>query len=60
MTLTTEFKGCKAKRRKYNVGIDGVTAIFLILWSVEVWISHGDHNPSTTCDKRIMNETATR
>jgi len=54
MTLATERRGRKAKRRKSNVGIDGVIDIGLILWSVEVWIFHGDHNPSKTCDKRII------
>jgi hypothetical protein len=49
-----DFRGRKAKRRKSNVGIDGVTAIALILWSVDFWIFHGDHNPSKTFDKSDM------
>ena len=34
------------KGRKSNVGIDGVTAIGLVLWFVEVCIFPGDHNLS--------------
>jgi hypothetical protein len=52
--LATELRGRKGKRKKSNVGIDGVTAIGLILWFVEFWISptSGDRSLTQTYDTR--------